>query len=88
MTRAKSPGCAFAVDVERMPAAVDFVMFRPGQPRDPHVITDFPIAARPISSRLAPLRALLNASTSSASCNQRLTIGFITGLLSERNPLP
>jgi tRNA (uracil-5-)-methyltransferase len=40
---------------------VDFVMFRPDNPKIPHAIDNFPIAAEPISSLIPLLGAQLNA---------------------------
>lgn len=55
---------------------VNYVMFRPEEPKTPHVIETFPVAARPISDRLAPLRDALNAD---ATLRQRcFMVEFLT----------
>lgn len=40
---------------------VEFAMFRPASPRQPHFLTDFPIASRHISDRMPALKEALNA---------------------------
>lgn len=41
---------------------IHYVMFRPEDPKTPHKISDFPVACRAISDRMAPLQAALNTS--------------------------